>query len=82
MGPSELRGREVRLRQEYARLYPFLTPGVWQSAAVVTEKVVSWRLEQPAARALSWERVLNPEHFEFRGASPPPEHKPPGQTAG
>ncbi|MBA3659416.1 MAG: hypothetical protein H0W67_07455 [Gemmatimonadales bacterium] len=59
--------REGRLRQEFAAVYPFLTPGVWEPASVLTEKVVAWRLQQPLAGRLVWNRVLNPDHFEFRG---------------
>jgi hypothetical protein len=37
------RAREARLRPEYAQAYPCLTPDVWEVAAVVTEKVVTWQ---------------------------------------
>jgi hypothetical protein len=62
--------REARLRLEYARVYPCLNPGLWELAAVVTEKVTAWRLQQRRA-LLDRDRVLDPQHFEFRESQRP-----------
>jgi hypothetical protein len=59
--------REARLRPEFAQSYPSLIPDVWESATVITEKVIAWRLLHRVADMFHWDRVLNPEHFEFRG---------------
>ena len=63
--PGTPLAREARLRLEYAGLYPCLTPDVWESAAVVTEKVIAWRLQQRRGFVTRGEE-LDPEHFEFR----------------
>jgi hypothetical protein len=65
--------REARLRPEFAYTYPPLTPDVWESATVITEKVIAWRLQHGMGGLFGWDRVLNPEHFEFRGR---PEGRP------
>jgi len=38
--------REARLLPEHARIYPCLTPDVWELAAVIAEKVMAWQLQQ------------------------------------
>jgi hypothetical protein len=43
--------RHARLRTEFAAHYPYLTPGVWESAAVLADRVVA---------------NIDPAHFEFR----------------
>ena len=58
---------EARLRPEFARSYPPLRPDVWESAAVVTEKVIAWCLQHWVGDLFRKDRVLTPEHFEFRG---------------
>ena len=58
--------REARLRPEFAARYPYLTPGVWVSAAVLSDQVVPALLGRPDGRFISRERALDPEHFEFR----------------
>jgi hypothetical protein len=59
-------GREARLRPEYAKRYPGVQPGVWESAAVLVDRVLAGGLLSGAP--MGWrERVLPPEHFEFRG---------------
>lgn len=64
--------REARLRPEFAAQYPYLTPGVWDSAAVLADRVVANILGRPNARFISRERALDPAHFEFRG----PQQRP------
>jgi hypothetical protein len=57
--------REARLRPEHAPRYPGIRPGVWESAAVLCDRVVAAGLLRGAP---GWrERVLPREHFEFRG---------------
>ena len=65
-------GRQARLRPEHAALYPYLTPGVWETAAVVADRVVGNILGRLNGRSISRERVLDPAHFEFRATQRPP----------
>jgi hypothetical protein len=59
--------REARLHPRFAHLYPPLRAGHWASAAVMANKLVAWLVgKKNHGYALS-ERVLRPEHFEFRG---------------
>ena len=59
--------REARLKQRYAHLYPFLPRNVWLPAARVAEEIMSWVVwgGDPGFRLP--DRVLNEDHFEFRG---------------
>jgi hypothetical protein len=60
--------REARLRPEHAARYPGILPGVWESAAVLCDRVVAAGLLRGSPAG--WrERALPPEHFEFRGGS-------------
>lgn len=62
--------REARLRQEFADLYPTLIPGQWEPAARVAEAVLARALLLEISEAPLKERVLNEDHFEFRGETP------------
>ena len=62
--------REVRVRPEYIPLYPALPPG-WQPAGSVAERVAEYLIARRGYSALR-QRVLPPQHFEFRGAWPHP----------
>lgn len=64
--------REARLKPEYARLYPFLEPGVWHLASSVSFKVTAWLLRQPGCNLDGKQRVLSDDHFDFRGGGPAP----------
>jgi hypothetical protein len=66
--PSKM--REARLRPEFADLYPTLTPGQWEPAARVAEAVLARLLLLEISEAPLQDRVLNEEHFEFRGETP------------
>jgi hypothetical protein len=66
------RGREARLRPEFAALYPYLTPGEWESAAVLADRVVAHVLGRPDAPFIRGDRALDPAHFEFRGTQARP----------
>jgi hypothetical protein len=59
--------RQARLRPEFADRYPYLTPGKWESAAVLTDRIVANILGRPGGRFITGERALDAEHFEFRG---------------
>ncbi|MGH7580911.1 MAG: hypothetical protein ACREM9_12105 [Gemmatimonadales bacterium] len=68
--------REARLRQEFAHLYPELTPGQWEPASRIAEVVLArFLLQQMASDPM--ERALQESHFEFRGrAQEPPRANP------
>ena len=62
--------REARLRAEFADRYPGIEPGVWFTAATLSEHLLSRvRREDPDRETPS--RLLDPEHFEFRGEPGP-----------
>jgi len=58
--------RQARLKPEFAGLYPPLTPGIWEPAAEMGARVLLWQVQQQGTAALGM-RLLNEEHFEFRG---------------
>lgn len=58
------RPREARLRQASSHLYPGVPPGVWIQAAVMADIVWAKRLQRGQTSLA--DRVLDPEHFEFR----------------
>jgi hypothetical protein len=69
-GTLSSRGRrEARLLPEYAGRYPGIQAGVWEPAAVLCDRVLAGGLLRGSPRGWS-ERVLRPEHFEFRGEAP------------
>jgi hypothetical protein len=59
--------REAKLKREFAHLYPPLEAGQWESAAVMANKLVAWLVGKKTHGYAASERVLRPEHFEFRG---------------
>jgi hypothetical protein len=61
--------REARLRQEYADLYPDLTPSLWIPASVLSEFVLERGLYQRRTGSPSSTRILTEAHFEFRGGN-------------
>lgn len=67
------RKREARLRPEFADLYPYLTPNLWESAAVLSDRVVANLLGRPDGHFISGDRALDPVHFEFRGIQSRPK---------
>jgi hypothetical protein len=75
------RGREARLKAEFADLYPGLEPGVW----IPVEKlihVVTELLHDDRARSgvITGDRLLHQEHFEYRGQSARPTGLPEKST--
>jgi hypothetical protein len=69
--------REARLRPEFAHMYPTLTPGQWEPAARVAEVVLARLLLLEITDAPLQDRVLNEDHFEFRGETPDGAPRPP-----
>jgi hypothetical protein len=70
--------REARLRPQFADQYRYLTPGVWESEAVLVDRVVASLLSRPECR-FTWGRpALDPAHFEFRGSEADPRGGPGG----
>jgi hypothetical protein len=65
---DEVKGREARLKPEFAYLYPPLEGGRWESAAILADRMVSWLLRQHRGH-VSPSRVLRTEHFDFRHGS-------------
>jgi hypothetical protein len=64
--------REARLRTRYAHLYPFLPRDVWLPAARVAEEIMRWVVWGGGPGFRLPDRVLNEDHFEFRGGLPRP----------
>jgi hypothetical protein len=63
---SSIVRREARLRPEHATRYPGIQAGVWESAAVLCDRVLAGGLLRGSP--MGWrDRVLAAEHFEFRG---------------
>ncbi len=62
----EFIAREARLKPEFGQRYPPLEPGVWEPAAEVGAKVLLWQVQQQGTAALA-SRILDDQHFEFRG---------------
>jgi hypothetical protein len=73
-------GREARLRPQFAHLYPAITAGQWEPAAVLADRMVSWQLRNPNPKIISTLRILPPEHFEFRGEAPRPDGPSEGRS--
>jgi hypothetical protein len=59
--------REVRLKPEFAALYPGVVPDIWYTAATVAEHLLARFLHQEDSAPAARERILNDQHFEFRG---------------
>lgn len=59
--------REARLRPEFAALYRGVDPEVWYIAATLAEHLLARYLRDETAGGSPPPRILDPEHFEFRG---------------
>jgi hypothetical protein len=62
--------RLVRLRPEYAHLYPGLDPGVWETATELAARLLAQHAVQPSPGFMLSNRILPDEHFEFQGGIP------------
>lgn len=62
--------RQARLKREFADRYPGLDPGVWYPAAMVAEFCEAWLSRHPRPADGAPRRMLDPDHFDFRGGAP------------
>lgn len=62
--------RLVRLRPEFAALYPGLDPGVWETATELAARLLAQHAVQPSPGYMLSNRILPDEHFEFQGGNP------------
>jgi hypothetical protein len=60
----------VRLRPEFANLYPGLDPGVWETATELAARLLAQPVVRPSPGHMLSNRVLPEEHFEFQGGGP------------
>jgi hypothetical protein len=63
--------REARLRRDFADRYPDVEPEVWISAAALAERLLTRMLREGVSDEQLPDRVLDPDHFEFRGGEAP-----------
>lgn len=59
--------RQVRLKAAYADRYLPLDPGVWYTAAAAAGCVKGTTIVRDGPQVEIRDRVLPPQHFEFRG---------------
>jgi hypothetical protein len=79
--PVPPRGREARLRADFAYLYPGLDASDWTPVETLINRVVTLLYGDPAnSGRITGARLLREDHFEFRGASPRPDGWPAGLT--
>jgi len=62
--------REVRVKAEFADLYPSLQFDHWYTAAAVAGLVKGTRIVREGPDIQFPERLLQPAHFDFRGGIP------------
>lgn len=75
------RGREARLRTQFASLYRGIDPGVWIPVETLLRQVTDIvHRDRSLSGVITGDRLLLDEHFEFRGASPRPEGLPPDSS--
>jgi hypothetical protein len=75
------RGREARLRGEYAELYPGIEPGLWIPVEKLLRDVTNLiHKDRSKSGVITGRRLLREEHFEYRGASARPAGLPEGST--
>jgi len=78
---TENRGREAKLKAQYAKLYPGLTPDVWMPVETLLRHVTDLiHTDRSKASAITGTRLLRQEHFEFRGSSARPDGLPAGSS--
>jgi len=59
--------REARVRPGFAARYPGVDPEVWYIAATLAEHLLARYLRENPGGGPAPPRILDPEHFEFRG---------------
>jgi hypothetical protein len=78
---SAPRGREARLREEFALHYAGIDPGVWLPVELVLRRVTDLiHQDRSKSGVITGPRLLRDEHFDFRGASVRPDGLPEGST--
>ena len=71
------RGREARLRKQFASLYGGIDPGVWTPVETLLRQVTDIvHRDRAKSGVITGERLLRDDHFDFRGASPRPQGLP------
>ncbi len=74
---TEPRGREARLRPDFAYLYPGVPADTWLSVESLLHEVVTLLYgDKSKSGIITGDRLLREDHFEFRGSSPRPEGWP------
>jgi hypothetical protein len=75
------RGREGRLKPQYASLYPGLQPGVWLPVETLIRHVTDLiQRDSSKSPIITGPRLLHQDHFEYRGNSARPEGLPERMT--
>ena len=70
---SAPRGREARLRKQFAQLYAGIEAGVWMPVERALRQVTDLiHKDRSKSGVITGRRLLRDEHFEFRGASARP----------
>ena len=78
---STPRGREARLKEQHAQLYPGITPGVWTPVEKLLRHVTNLiHQDRSKSGVITGRRLLHEEHFEYRGSSSRPAGLPEGST--
>jgi hypothetical protein len=75
--PTEERGRQARLRPDFDYLYPGIAANTWFPVEQLLHDVVTLLYGAGSnSGAITGERLLREDHFEFRGSSPRPKGLP------
>jgi hypothetical protein len=78
---AQARGREARLKADFAYLYPGIDSSAWTPVEVLINRVVTLLYGDPGnSGRITGARLLREDHFEFRGASARPDGWPAGLT--
>ena len=78
---SAPRGREARLRKQFAQLYAGVDAGVWMPVERALRQVTDLiHQDRSKSGVITGGRLLREEHFEFRGTSARPVGLPEGST--
>ena len=78
---STPRGRQARLKTEYAGLYPGLRSGIWMPVEKLLQLVTDLiRKDRTKSGVITGRRLLHDDHFEYRGTSARPEGLPKDHT--
>ncbi len=78
---DDARGREARLKSEFADLYPGLATDTWMPIEALLRHVATLlHTRRGAPDTITGERLIREEHFEFRGHSDRPHGLPADQS--